>query len=86
MNRVNRVVKAVCLPVIGLSIILAGFAYEVLFAGIPYQDPPPELQAQYDLHGSVAVLFYRAGVIVLLLGLLAIPIIVRRAGKDRPSS
>ena len=34
--------------------ILAGFVYDVLFAGIPYQDPTPQMQADYDFHAKLA--------------------------------
>ena len=30
----------------GFVLIIAGFVYNVVFAGIPYQDPPPELVAR----------------------------------------
>jgi hypothetical protein len=69
----KRTIKIVGLPVIGLLIVMTGFVYDVLFAGIPYQDPTPELQAHYDFHSSVAGLMYKTGGIALLLGLLAIP-------------
>lgn len=33
---------------LGITIIFSGFVYDVLFAGIPYQDPTPALAASYD--------------------------------------
>lgn len=56
---------------LGLAIIAAGFLYDVEFAGIPYQDPTPELTAKYNFHSSVASWIMRAGLGVCLL---AIPI------------
>jgi hypothetical protein len=79
----KRTVKIIGLPVIGLLIVMTGFVYDVLFAGIPYQDPTPELQARYDFHSSVAGLMYKTGGIALLLGLLAIPFIQRKARRDK---
>lgn len=35
-------------------VILLGFLYDVYFAGIPYQDPPPEILESYELHNFVA--------------------------------
>lgn len=78
MNRLKRLIRTIVLPVLGLVIVLSGFVYYVLFAGIPYQDPTPELQARYDFHSSIAGLFYKTGGIILLIGFLAIPIIWRR--------
>jgi len=77
----KRISKTIGLPFIGFAIVLLGLFYDVLFAGIPYQDPTPELQAQYDFHSSVAGLIYKTGGIALLLGLLAIPIIRKGTGK-----
>lgn len=61
------------MSVLGIVIVIMGFVYYFLFAGIPYQDPTPELQARYDFHGSVAGMFYKTGGIVFLVGLVAIP-------------
>ena len=38
------------LSLFGLSIFGIGFIYEVMFAGIPYQDPTPALQEKFDHH------------------------------------
>jgi len=56
---------------VGLATVVAGFLYDVLFAGIPYQDPTPELQAKYDFHSNVASWIMRTG---LGICLLAIPV------------
>jgi hypothetical protein len=39
---------------LGPAIVVAGFFYDVIFAGIPYQDPTPELQSRYFLHSTIA--------------------------------
>lgn len=39
---------------LGPLIVLGGFFYDVVFAGIPYQDPTPELQSRYLLHSTIA--------------------------------
>lgn len=49
----------------GLLLVVGGFVYDVVFAGIPYQDVPQELLDRYDLHKRVAS-------VVCGLGLLAI--------------
>ena len=71
----KRFIKIVGLPLLGLFMVFTGFTYEVLFAGIPFQDPTQELQAQYDFHSSIANICYKTGGVVLLLGLVLIPII-----------
>ena len=38
----------------GLALVLGGFIYDVMFAGIPYQDPTPEMSARYAHHAHVA--------------------------------
>ena len=81
-----RMIKVAGLPIAGLVIVVIGFIYDILFAGIPYQDPTPEIQARYELHSSVAGLFYKTGGVVLLLGLLAIPLIWIKTGKKGQAS
>ena len=77
----KRIFKITGLAVLGLLIVLAGFAYDVLFAGIPYQDPTPELQARYDFHSSIAGLIYKTGGIVLLVGIVVIPVIWKKTKR-----
>ena len=55
---------------LGLVVILAGFVYDVLFAGIPYQDPTPELAARYAFDCGVAEVILGAGGVIFGLGLL----------------
>ena len=50
----KRLLKTLAAPGIGILIVMSGFVYDVVFAGIPYQDPTPELQARYDFHSAVA--------------------------------
>jgi hypothetical protein len=38
------------LIVAGLLLMVGGFVYDVMFAGIPYQDPTPEMSARYAFH------------------------------------
>ena len=55
---------------LGLGTLFAGFMYSVLFAGIPYQDPPPALQADYEFHIAVASRIEAIGLFVIALGML----------------
>lgn len=52
----------------GVFLMLAGFLYDVVFAGIPYQDPAPELAARYRFHSVIASAIRWAGLALFLLG------------------
>ena len=52
----------------GLIFVCLGFAYDVMFAGIPYQDPTPGLQARYQFQAGVAAWILRLGLAALALG------------------
>ncbi len=80
----KRVIGTIGIAACGLGLIITGFAYDVLFAGIPYQDPTPELQATWEFHKGVADLFYRTGGLVFLVGLVAMPMIWIRLRKPAP--
>jgi hypothetical protein len=72
----KRLLKTLAAPGIGILIVMSGFVYDVVFAGIPYQDPTPELQARYDFHSAVADSLYMTGGVVFLLGLIVVPFIL----------
>jgi len=61
----------VLLILLGLGIILSGLCYDVFFAGIPFQDPTPELMAQYAFHARIAAIIRGTGLAFILVGLLA---------------
>lgn len=69
---VNSVILA------GLIILFIGLYYSIIKAGIPYQDPPLELQIKYAVNtrigeiltGSGFVIAVCGGVIRLILGLI----------------
>jgi hypothetical protein len=61
-----RFIKSIGILLLGIVIVVIGHVYDVLFAGISYQDPTPELQARCDFHSSVAGIFYKTGGIVFL--------------------
>ncbi len=56
----------------GPVLLLAGFVYDVLFAGIPYQDPTPQMTASYDRHSAIAIAIYWSGILTLLVGFMAV--------------
>jgi hypothetical protein len=71
----------------GLVVFVAGFAYDVVFAGIPYQDPTPDMAADYARHARVASLIRWAGLGLVLPGVIAgfARRIARRAGRAASS-
>lgn len=46
---------------IGVVLIVISGVYNVIFVGIPYQDPPPELAARYAFHSSIANAIFLLG-------------------------
>jgi hypothetical protein len=64
----------------GLFLLVGGFIYDVMFAGIPYQDPTPEMSARYAHHARIASSICRVGGGVFLFGSLAglIRLVARR--------
>jgi hypothetical protein len=78
----KRLLKTLAAPGIGILIVMSGFVYDVVFAGIPYQDPTPELQARYDFHSAVAGSLYTTGGVVFLLGLVVIPFLSRSKSRQ----
>ena len=81
MNEMTRLRKTLAAPAIGILIVMSGFVYDVAFAGIPYQDPTPELQARYDFHRAVADAIFTTGGVVFLLGIAAMPFLSRSKSR-----
>lgn len=63
------------LIVSGVTLVCAGFLYDLAFAGIPYPDPTPEQQATWAFHADVA------GRIRLVGGMVAAAGIGWRVGR-----
>jgi hypothetical protein len=70
------------LIVLGVIIIFIGFVYDLLFAGIPYQDPTPALTASYDFYSQIASLIRWSGMGICIIGGVAM-IIRWLTRKDR---
>ena len=60
------------LLLLGIMIIFVGFVYDVLFAGIPFQDPTPAMLATYNFHATIASTIRWVGTGISLLGLIII--------------
>jgi len=55
----------------GIIIFLIGAYYCVVKAGVPYQDPPPELQIQYAVDMGIGEILIRNGFLISLCGGIA---------------
>lgn len=55
---------------IGIVVIAVGFFYEIFFAGIPYQDAPDYLVAEYNRHSIIAKRIMITGLLMTILGLV----------------
>ena len=74
----------VALLILGIMLICGGFTYDILFAGIPFQDPTPELAARYTIHANIAAFIRMAGMIVFVTGFLCgVFLLVRRRYKNQ---
>ena len=65
-NILCKICTAVMLS--GCIIFFIGLYYWIIKAGIPYQDPPLQLQIQYAIHMGIGDILVKNGVIMLLCG------------------
>jgi hypothetical protein len=65
------------------ALLLAGFLYDLVFAGIPYQDPTPEMAASYASHASIASMIYWSAALVFLAAVTAVVVRSRVRRKRR---
>ena len=70
-NRRLRTLSFVPL-IAGVLFLAAGFAYDVVVVGIPFQDPPPALRAQYERDARTASMIMSAGEYLSSGGLLLV--------------
>lgn len=57
--------------ILGFLLLITGFAYDVVFAGIPFQDPTPEIQERFNHHKSIAGIIMLSGVASLLISAIS---------------
>lgn len=53
---------------LGVIVILAGFTYNILYAGIPYQDPTPALEENYNFHSKISTVICLTGLGIFFIG------------------
>jgi hypothetical protein len=56
------------LILLGFSLAVAGFLYDIAFAGIPYQDPTPSLQANWETQQNVGAFLTFMGIVIFCAG------------------
>ena len=66
----RRALLAIAPLLLGVGLIIGGLLYDLHYAGIPYQDPTPQQQAQYNLQSSIASRLMGAGAVLMLAGAL----------------
>ena len=54
------------LSLLGLTVFGIGFFYEVIYAGIPYQDPTPAMEEKYNYHSYVGSSIQTYGIIIFI--------------------
>jgi len=59
-----------CLVWIGALLLVIGFVYDIVFAGIPFQDAPPGLVNKYELNTEIAQWIMLTGLLLLVAGFL----------------
>jgi hypothetical protein len=62
---------------------LFGFVYDIVFAGIPYQDAPARLQSSYALHSRIASGLEVSGLCVAFAAMLIAMIRYLRRPRTR---
>ncbi len=49
----------------GVCLLVGGFIWDLFFAGLPYQDPTPQMQANWKMHKSIAEGIMPAGALLI---------------------
>ena len=66
---IRQTINAILLA--GIIILLIGIYYCVIKAGIPYQDPPLELQIQYAINTEIGNTLIKEGFLISICGGIA---------------
>lgn len=75
--------KKICIAamLLGVVLLLVGMYYLMIKAGIPYQDPTPEMTKQYVRNENIGAISFFCGLVVEILG--GIGLIVTQVLKKR---
>ncbi len=69
-NKVKNSFCVFCKAVLfaGIIVLFIGLYYSVIKAGIPYQDPPIELQIEYAINYGIGEVLSKTGCIIMIIG------------------
>ena len=62
----NSAINSIILA--GILLFVIGIYYSMIKAGIPYQDPPLELQIQYAINMGIGEILSKNGVLIAICG------------------
>jgi hypothetical protein len=72
---INRRFILILIIVFGVLVSIGGFFDDAMFAGLPYQDPTPELEANYRFHSEVASAIEQTGLGIIGLGFVGLIVV-----------
>jgi biotin transporter BioY len=78
MNFIKKTLSSLIIS--GIIIFVVGVYYLMIKAGIPYQDPTPEMQLQYSVNMEVGNVLIKLGLCMTVVGSI-IRIIIGRFKK-----
>lgn len=62
----NLIISSIILA--GIILFVIGLYYSMIKAGIPYQDPPLELQMQYVINMGIGEILSKNGILIAICG------------------
>jgi hypothetical protein len=87
MSEFMKVLKSLLngVMIAGVIMFIISLYYLMIKAGIPYQDPPLELQIQYAVNMGIGEALLKTGLITLVIGAVPRVIvgIISRTGKTK---
>jgi hypothetical protein len=68
----------------GMINLIIGIYYAIIKAGLPYQDPPSELQFEYAVNTEIGVIMTEVGLVMCLIGIIGVVMFKIIEKKKRP--
>lgn len=84
---IRHIINAILLA--GIIILFIGAYYSIFKTGIPYQDPPLELQIQYAVNMGIGDILTRDGLLISLCGGIArlfftlLTLLMKKSGRKK---
>ena len=71
-EKIRNVLRLISNSIIlaGGIILFIGMYYAIIKAGIPYQDPPLELQIRYEINSQIGDILTKSGFIITVFGVV----------------